>query len=67
MRSDALLGDARAIVQVVPPGANPADYAPRAGGGGRGRPGRGRGARRGGNGGRRRGGAGGAGGMDIDS
>lgn len=35
MRSDDLLNDPRAVVLTIPPGVDPAEYAPRGGRGGR--------------------------------
>lgn len=59
MRSDAMISDPRASIQIAPPGADPKEYTQQAGRGGRGRGRNGRGRRGGGGGGRR-------GGMDID-
>lgn len=61
MRSDAMISDPRASVQIAPPGADPREYTQQTRGGGRGRGGRGRG-RRGGD----RDDVGKKSGMDID-
>ena len=58
MRSDAMISDPRASVQIAPPGADPREYTQQTRGGGRGRGGR-RGKRGGDGGGKRSG-------MDID-
>ena len=48
MRSDAMISDPRASVQIAPPGADPREYTQQTRGGGRGRSSRGRGGKRGG-------------------